>query len=113
MRRQDRADQLTFDFSAARERRERGIAEAEVSRAEVLELARRIAVRLAESREDRTVTADDVQRELIAQGYGPAALGNAAGSIFRGRRWVFTGRWRASERVSNHGHQNRIWQLLR
>ena len=34
------------------------------------------------------ITADDVQRELVALGYKVSDLGNAAGSIFRGSEFV-------------------------
>ena len=34
------------------------------------------------------LTADDVQRELVALGYKVSDLGNAAGAIFRGNEYV-------------------------
>jgi hypothetical protein len=71
-------------------------------------MARDIARQLARRIPDG-ITADDVQQALAILGY--ELLGNAAGGIFRGREWVFTGRWRKSARVTNHGHQNRVWRL--
>ena len=57
------------------------------------------------------VTADDVHREMIRDGYNPAELGNAAGSLFRGKDFEFRGEWQKSHRVSNRAHCNRIWRL--
>jgi hypothetical protein len=87
-------------------------AERKWGRQEVLELARDLARRLALESEDREVTIDDVQAELQRLGFGPGDLGNAAGSVFTGPSWQFTCRWRASDRASNHGHQNRVWRYI-
>jgi hypothetical protein len=93
--------------------REIGQSRAETAwgREDVLDLGRELARRLALERKDREVTADDVQLQLQGLGFGPGALGNAAGSLFVGPEWQFTGLWRKSERASNHAHQNRVWRL--
>jgi hypothetical protein len=85
-------------------------AERSWERKEVLELARDLARRIALERESREVTIDDVQAELQRLGFEPGDLGNAAGAVFGGGCWQFTCRWKASDRASNHGHQNRVWR---
>lgn len=103
-----------FDVKAGREQRELGLLRAvtAASRQEPFAAARAAAVAVAQSRPDRTCTADDVQEALIQAGYKASELGNAAGAVFRGKRWRHTGLWRASARASNHGHQNRVWELV-
>lgn len=66
---------------------------------------------IALARPDRTATADDVDTVLSAIRRTHAELGNAAGSIFRDGRWLCTGEWRSSERISNHARPIRVWQL--
>lgn len=81
------------------------------TRAELLEIGRRLALQIGRADPDGECTADDVQQSLQRLGYSSNELGNAAGSLFPRKQWVFTGEWRASGRVSNHGHQNRVWRL--
>lgn len=82
----------------------KGMAAAAASRSELLAKARLIAIEFATKHGE--VSADDIQK-IIA----PETLGNAAGSLFRGPRWHFTGRWTPSTKPSNHAHLNRIWSL--
>jgi hypothetical protein len=83
-----------------------------VARRSPLVDAIRLRVRvLAQCREDRTATADDVDIALADLKRTHAELGNAAGSIFRDGCWRFTGDWRASTRDSNHARPVRVWQL--
>jgi hypothetical protein len=77
---------------------------------ELLNLLRPALVQLALCRDSRTVTADDAQAWLGEHGYGPGALGNAAGSIFRGGEWKLVG-YRMSARVSRHRNRVGVWQL--
>lgn len=100
-----------FDLAAGLAAREYGMDLAADPRADILERARAIATTIARSRMSREVSADDVYRQLNAEGYSETDLGPAAGSIFRGPAWEFTGVWRRSERVSNHGRMIRVWQL--
>ena len=102
-------DQLSFDLDGGEERKKSGMGHAADVRARVLGVAVDFAYRIA--RERGEVTADDVYRVLIARGIDPMELGNAAGSIFRGPGFEFTGRWKKSVRISNHARQNRIWRL--
>ena len=105
------SDQLTFDLDAGTAARDAGMALASMNRAELLLLARRIVRSAAMRRVDRTATADDASEGLAKLGYSADALGNAAGSVFRGKEWTFAGFWKASRRVTNHGHENRVWRL--
>ena len=107
-----RNDAATFDSEEGEHRRREGMDIAAVSRKHVLRLSQQACVKAALARADRTATADDAQMWLIDQGYSSGYLGNAAGSLFKDKdTWEFTGRWVPSQRVSNHGHQNRVWRL--
>lgn len=99
-------EESEFNLPEGEGRREEGMALARHNRARTLHVARMIARYLG--RKQHLVSADDVQRLMIQYGQGP--LGNAAGSLFRGDEWEFTGEWTKSSRVSNHAHQNRIWR---
>lgn len=54
------------------------------------------------------VSADDAFEYVERMGL--PALGNAAGSLFRGPEWQMTG-WVPSRRTSNHAHKNRCYVL--
>jgi D-serine deaminase-like pyridoxal phosphate-dependent protein len=102
-----------FDVMAGEEARDVGKEQAALVRQQMLAEARSIAISIASSRRSRLVTIDDVQRELLRRGnYTTEDLGNAAGSVFRGSAWKFTGRWYKSMRITNHARHVRIWQLL-
>lgn len=101
-------DESRFNLSDGEALKAEGMAVAAANRIARLELARMIARYLG--RRQCRVSADDVQRLMINCGLGP--LGNAAGSLFRGGEWEFTGEWTKSERVSNHARCNRIWRYL-
>jgi hypothetical protein len=102
---------VSFDKDRALKARDAGMDLAAQKHAALLEKVRVALVALAQSRQDRCVTADDAQRWLIANGHSPSELGNAAGSLFRGGDWEFTGRWTKSCRVSRHANQIRVWRL--
>jgi hypothetical protein len=80
------------------------------NRAHLLEYARDVAEMIALSNSFRTCTADEVQQALIANGYKPKQLGNAAGSLFKNGQWEFLD-WMKSRRVSNHCRLIGIWRL--
>ena len=105
-------DQLAFDLSAGVAAREAGMAQAAMNRSEILDIARRLIRQAALGRVDRTATADDASEGLARMGFPANALGNAAGSLFRGKDWQFTDQWSPSHRITNHGHQNRVWRLV-
>jgi hypothetical protein len=98
-----------FDLPEALKARDVGKNLAEAHRANVLRNARAIAIWVAEGRDDRCVSADDVYRHLTY--VQSRKLGNAAGSLFRGSRWENTGRRKQSKRISNHARWIMIWRL--
>lgn len=97
-----------FDAIAAREAAEKGIGRAAENKASLLKFARGLAVGLGVK--NGRVTADDVQRAMVDRGISERALGNAAGALFRGPRWRFTGETVKSVRVHSHGRLIRVWQ---
>lgn len=105
----DAQGSLDFDLAEGERRKEAGIEQASLSRKDLLELARLAAVRVASRCGEATY--DDVFFELLSEGIDPVRLGNAAGCVFRGKEFIFTGRWEKSRRVSNHARVNRVWRL--
>jgi hypothetical protein len=107
----DENQNTIFDAIAAREAAEAGINLAADNNRPLLEVARSLAAELGRRR--GRVTADDVQRALIDRGYPESSLGNAAGSVFRGRCWywdeVSTVK---STRVASHGRLIRVWDFV-
>lgn len=102
--------QATFDFEAGQVAKITGMQRAATGRnAEgPLDIAREIAVRLAiESGE----THADAVGAILERDHGIKTLGPAAGSLFRGEIWEFTGRRVRSSRVSNHSRELKIWRL--
>lgn len=98
-----------FDAAESERRKDAGMALAAASREAILEVARERARFVA--RERGEVSMDDVVAALVVNGYDPAELGNAAGSVFRGREWVWTGRFVKSARVASHSNLLRVWRL--
>ena len=103
--------QLDFNLAAGIAGREEGLALAAANRAELLAIGRTLVKQAALGNCNREATADDAALGLSNMGFSANALGNAAGSLFRGKEWEFTGQWSPSRRVSNHAHQNRVWKL--
>lgn len=103
-------NQEGFSAVAGIAEQQAGVNAAAASRARILAKARDVAVRLG--RVGSVVTADDVYASLIATGQNIDSLGPAAGAIFRGKNWKFTGMWQQSTRTSNHARLNRIWQYV-
>lgn len=99
---------MTFDLAAGIDAKISGMSLAESHRATLL-LTARSAARIA-ARQLGAITIDDVMETMQAYGHN-ALLGNAAGAVFKGSDWVFTGNWRKSSRVSNHARMNRVWRL--
>lgn len=105
----DRDCESIWDEVEAQRLKHRGKTFAALNRADALAAAKLAAYDLAFDKGE--VTADDVYQalDLLDQ----EALGNAAGSVFKGKDWIWTGEWRASTRVSNHGRFLRVWRLRR
>jgi hypothetical protein len=93
-----------FDLREGRRQRDVGMDRAAQGRLIVLEKARAACRRAALARSTRYATIDDA-------GALVAALGNAAGLVFRGAEWQATPHWWPSVRVSNHARQVRVWRL--
>jgi len=98
-----------FDYAEGQRLKNEGIKRAANNPVRPLDHAKAFAREAALQRGE--VTADDVYKAFIARGMDYTSLGNAAGAIFRGREWVFTGKWLPSARPSNHAHMNRVWRL--
>lgn len=99
-----------FDAIESQRHRDDGMALAADNRAALLHEAREIAKDLAKY--GREISADDVQAELVKRGYGVKALGNAAGSLFAGRDWQWTGRRVKSKRIHAHANELKTWRLV-
>lgn len=82
-------------------------------RRELLEQAKEKAKEIAFFDHARCISADDLvfwyakNRHIDL----PAKLGNAMGSIFRGKDWEFTGRYVKSARARSHRNLLRVWRL--
>lgn len=96
-----------FDKELSQMRKQNGMEQA-ARNSENLDLARQIARKIAT--QNGSVTADDVGIELSIS-HGINSLGPAAGSIFRGKEWRFTGEFVKSTRVTNHSRLLRVWRL--
>lgn len=88
-----------------------GMHKAESRKFSLLEFTRKGLREIARSRPDRTVTADDAAQYLVSKGISVHALGSAAGSLFRGSEWEFTGDLVKSQRVHAHSNLLRVWRL--
>lgn len=104
-------EQRMFDIEAGERLRDEGMAAAAEKRVTVLELAERLAHNIAYN--NGTVTIDDVREWMDKYTTNAKDLGNAAGSIFKGKEFEFTGVWVKSRRVSNHARMVRQWRLKR
>ena len=103
-------DTRRFDLREGRRKGSVGNKLAASRHSYLLRYARSLAVSIALERPDGGVTADDVYEQLIQRGIDVQLLGNAAGSLFRGKNWIFSGERRQSRRVSNHGRWIMVWQ---
>ena len=100
--------QLRFDLDQGHALRDEGMAIAALNRAEFLAETRDEAVRIA--RAQGYVTIDDVRRAVHVPP-GTTNSQNWIGSVFKDRRFAWTGRMKKSEIPSNHGRLIRIWSL--
>ena len=97
-----------FDLLQGEKAKAEGMKAAAEARPATLIYARAIAFALAS--EHGTVNADMVGEKLKERGYNPN-LGPAAGSLFKGDEWEFTGERVRSKRVTNHGRELKVWKL--
>lgn len=96
-----------FDEKISDRLKKQGMEQAEDNALSALELARGIAREIAAR--NGTVNADQVGRVLKFR-HGIDTLGPAAGSLFKGKEWEFTGNWVKSKRITNHSRMIREWR---
>jgi hypothetical protein len=101
---------LKFDGQAAEKAKQQGMGLAALGRKRLLIAARGGAELAAMAHAARTATIEDVHAFLLRWGHDPGELGNAAGSVFKGSKWVCVG-WVKSKRVSSHARAVRVWRL--
>lgn len=101
-------NQPLFDAIAAEEAKQSGMKQAAENKPALLKYARRLAEEEAARLGD--ITMDDVARALQDKGISIFALGNTAGSVFRGKQWECVGT-RKSIRIHSHGNLLRVWRL--
>jgi hypothetical protein len=99
-----------FDPVLAEKWKCKGMRAAATAHQELLAEVKLALIRIARGRSDRCVTADDGAAWLIANGHLPSELGNAAGSIFKGKEFELVG-YRQSERASRHKNRVGVWRL--
>ena len=103
-----------FDTDREELARERGMARSAERHASILEQAREAALHVAQNRaragQPAHCTIEDVRQRLDDQGVEFTA-GNWMGSVFRGRRWVFTGQWAKASHEGSHSRMVRVWRL--
>ena len=100
-----------FDKHASEQAKRDGLATAaEGNRRDMLTSARVVAREIAAQR-PQGITADDVVLALVERGHDVHSLGNAAGSLFRGPEWQFTGERRRSVRIHAHANELKVWRL--
>lgn len=99
-----------FDGKRSRAAKARGMAKAAAHHNELLEIARHVAEAIARCG-DGTANMDQVCIQLMIMDYNPADLGNAAGSVFKGNQWEFTGERVKSSKVSSHAREIKTWRL--
>jgi len=101
-----------FDGRKARAAKARGMARAAAHHNGALGVARDIAKAIAGAyMGDGTVNMDQVAQGMMMAGFNATDLGNAAGSVFKGDEWEFTGRYVKSQRVSAHARDIKVWRL--
>lgn len=101
--------QSLFDRKTSLALKDKGMQQAADARVDELAYARAVARDIARYG-DSTCDADQVQQVLAKYDID---LGNAAGSLFKTDEWVWTGQFRQSARVKNHGRLLRVWRLVR
>jgi len=98
-----------FDSGESRRRKKEGMGLAAGKRMGELGLARQIAKQIAMNN-GGLCDADKVGR-VLKHSHGIDSLGPAAGSIFKGGEWAFSGEFVKSARVKNHSRLLRVWRF--
>lgn len=97
-----------FDYAESTKNRDSGMKSATQGRSEILSRVKTLAQHIA--RINGKVTADDVRREFEYRGGNWSELGNAAGSIFKGKTWNCIG-FENSSVATSHARALRVWVL--
>jgi len=97
-----------YDEVESQARKDAGMLQAEENQPTLVQIARQIAIELCQK--NGTTTADEVG-QVLWRDHGIDSLGPAAGSVFRDKRFEFTGRRVRSKRVSNHARELKVWML--
>ena len=100
--------QMEFSLQRGKAARDEGIALATLPRAEQLRRARLFAQRICEIK--GRVTIDDV-RAMMEIPAGASNGSNWIGSVFRDKRFVWTGEMVQSTLSSNHARMIKVWTL--
>tara|TARA_Y100001968_G_C18710860_1_gene415609 strand:- start:129 stop:452 length:324 start_codon:yes stop_codon:yes gene_type:complete len=101
-----------LDFMTGNVLKSEGMAAAAADKAELLQIARDAADWVATYGNGYgTCTSDDVAMRMQMLGHKYGDLGNAAGSIFAGKKWRFTGDRVKSRRPSAHAREIKVWRL--
>ena len=99
-----------FDAQESQRLKDEGMARAAEHEASLLSIARDCAKAVALAG-NGTCNADQVGKRMAMMEHSIDALGPAAGSIFKGGGWEFTGDRVKSQRVSNHSRELKVWRL--
>lgn len=99
-----------FDIPRGERLKREGMDAAAEARAEALDVAQAIAIRLGQQSNGEGITADEVYWIMVQERPDLVPmLGNAAGSIFRGSYWRTYGKFVESNRASRHRNAIRVW----
>ena len=90
--------------------KESGMAKAAKNKASLLAYARQLATDHPLARVG--ITMDEVVAALVEEGKSAHCLGNAAGALFKGDCWEFTGERRKSKRVHAHANELKVWKYI-
>lgn len=99
-----------FSIPKAERLKQAGMEAAAEARAEALAEAREVAELMGKNRGSDGITMDDVAWAMMDECPDKLKdLGNAAGSVFRGKQWRTYGEFVQSKRWSRHRNAIRVW----
>lgn len=107
----DTKDLPLFSSAISSWSKDSGMSRAANAKRELLEIAKRLAREIA--RQAGTCNMDQVNQRLLSEGHDCNDLGNAAGSVFKGSEWVFTGQRIKSSKVAAHAREIKVWRLVK
>lgn len=101
-----------LDLAEGLHRKEAGMNIAAENNATILVEAKNVARDLGRRNRKRAISADNVMEVMVSRGYGQKCLGNAAGSLFSGRDWQWSGDRIKSKRPHAHANELKTWYYL-